>query len=135
MRAIPAIRELRYLSLSWRPLQTAQSTVSGLPAARGAFTPGAACHALERLIVDGSVYDEDVDTGSTAKPPLFRPVVDGWVIPLDYGQPMRKGTQNTVDFLAGNKLHHAMGPELRFRLPVGHGAGEPGLIIGHPCQR
>ena len=101
----PQDPELRYLSVSWRPLKTAESAGVRFAAARGA-------HSLqelraipwERLVVDGSVVDEDVDTGSSAKPPLFRPVVDGWIIPLTYSQTYARGTQNSVEFLAGNNL-------------------------------
>ena len=101
----PRDPELRYLSVSWRPLKSAESAGVKFAAARGA-------HSLrelrampwQNLVVDGSVFDPDVDTGSSAKPPLFRPVVDGWVIPLDYSQTYEKGTQNNVGFLAGNNL-------------------------------
>ena len=101
----PRDPELRYLSVSWRPLKSAENAGVRFAAARGAQTlQELRAMPWERLVVDGSVYDEDVDTGSGAKPPLFRPVVDGWVIPLDYSQTYAKGTQNTVDFLAGNNL-------------------------------
>ena len=101
----PRDPELRYLSVSWRPLKTAESAGVKFAAERGA-------HSLrelrampwERLIVDGAVFDPDVDTGSNAEPPLFRPVVDGWVIPLNYSQTYEQGTQNNVEFLAGNNL-------------------------------
>ena len=101
----PRDPELRYLSVSWRPLKTAESAGVRFAAARGAHSLQE-LRALpwERLVVDGSVFDEDVDTGSSAKPPLFRPVVDGWVVPLDYSQTYARGTQNPVEFLAGNNL-------------------------------
>ena len=101
----PRDPELRYLSVSWRPLQSAQIAGVKFAAAHGAHSLQALrAMPWERLIVDGSVFDEDVDTGSSAKPPLFRPVVDGWVIPFGYGRTYANGTQNAVDFLAGNNL-------------------------------
>ena len=56
----------------------------------------------DRLIVSGDVADEAVETGSDAKPPLFRPVVDGWVIPQNYSQTYARGGQNDVAVIAGN---------------------------------
>ena len=101
----PQDPELRYLSVSWRPLKTAESAGVRFAAARGAHSlQELRAMPWERLVVDGSVVDEDVDTGSSAKPPLFRPVVDGWVIPLTYSQTYVRGTQNSVEFLAGNNL-------------------------------
>ena len=101
----PADPELRYLSVSWRPLKTAESAGVKFAAARGAHSlQELRAMPWERLVVDGSVFDEDVDTGSSAKPPLFRPVVDGWVIPLTYSQTYARGTQSSVEFLAGNNL-------------------------------
>lgn len=101
----PQDPELRYLSVSWRPLKTAESAGVRFAAARGAHSlQELRAMPWERLVVDGSVFDEDVDTGSSAKPPLFRPVVDGWVIPLTYSQTYVRGTQNSVEFLAGNNL-------------------------------
>jgi carboxylesterase type B len=35
---------------------------------------------------------------------LFRPVVDGWVIPAGYDETYTKGLQNDVDYLTGNNL-------------------------------
>jgi para-nitrobenzyl esterase len=46
--------------------------------------------------------DMSVETGSDAKPPLFRPVVDGWVLPKDYSQTYGDGTQNDIAVIAGN---------------------------------
>jgi len=86
----------------------------------------------ERLIVDGSVFDEDVDTGSSAKPPLFRPVVDGWVIPFDYGQTYAKGTQNAVDFLA-EKIRSSERPVTL--IPVGPLTNIALLLALHPDAR
>ena len=112
----PRDPELRYLSVSWRPLKSAESAGVKFAAERGAHSlQELRAMPWERLIVDGSVFDADVDTGSSAKPPLLRPVVDGWVIPLDYSQTYEKGTQNNVEFLAGNNLDETGGvPETAF---------------------
>ncbi|CAL9662192.1 carboxylesterase/lipase family protein [Streptomyces sp. enrichment culture] len=98
--------ELRYLSPSYRILADAEAAGARYAAARGART-------LRRLrtlpwqkLVEGdaSAVDDTVETGSSAKPPLFRPVVDGWVIPHGYEETYAKGLQNEVWYLAGNNL-------------------------------
>jgi para-nitrobenzyl esterase len=124
--------ELRYLSTSWRGLKAAESAGANYADSRGA-------HALkelralpwEQLIVDGSAYDPDVDTGSGAEPPLFRPVIDGWVLPLDYSQTYAKGTQNNVMFIAGNNVDESGAvPETAFaalQAPEANVGSRPGM--------
>jgi len=101
----PRDPELRYLSTSWRPLKSAENAGVRFAQAHGAHSLKE-LRALpwQQLIVGGNVHDDDVDTGSSAKPPLFRPVVDGWVIPLSYSQTYARGSQNDVPFIAGNNL-------------------------------
>jgi len=85
----------------------------------------------QQLIVDGTVYDPDVETGSSAKPPLFRPVVDGWVIPFNYSDTFARGAQNAVSFMAGNNLDESGAvPETAFAALQAPGAGaavSPGM--------
>jgi para-nitrobenzyl esterase len=56
----------------------------------------------DQLLISGSDTDDSVETGSDAKPPLFRPVIDGWVIPQNYSQTYSKHAQNDVSVIAGN---------------------------------
>jgi para-nitrobenzyl esterase len=56
----------------------------------------------DKLIVSGDLTDDSVETGSDAKPPLFRPVVDGWVLPRNYSQTYASHSQNDVAVIAGN---------------------------------
>jgi len=101
----PRDPELRYLSTSWRPLKSAENAGVRFAQAHGAHSlKELRATPWQQLIVGGNVYDEDVDTGSSAKPPLFRPVVDGWVIPLNYSETHARGLQNDVPFIAGNNL-------------------------------
>jgi para-nitrobenzyl esterase len=95
--------ELRYLSVSWRSEKDAEAEGVKWQESRGAHSL-ADLRAMpwDKLIVSGDVNDENVETGSDAKPPLFRPVVDGWVIPKDYSQTYASHSQNDVEFLAGN---------------------------------
>lgn len=95
--------ELRYLSVSYRTLANAEAAGSQFAESRGA-------HSLQelralpwqKLLLPRNVSDESVETGSDAKPPVFRPVVDGWVLPNNYSQTYAKGAQNQVAIIAGN---------------------------------
>lgn len=95
--------ELRYLSVSWRSLKSAEA--DGIK-----FSEQHGAHSLkelralpwDQLLVPPNIVDESVETGSDAKPPLFRPVIDGWVLPRDYSQTYASGTQNDVEVMAGN---------------------------------
>jgi para-nitrobenzyl esterase len=101
----PRDPELRYLSISWRPLKGAESAGVAFSEAHGAHSvKDLRAMPWQQLIVGGNVYDESVETGSSAKPPLFRPVIDGWVIPLDYSHTYAKRAQTDVPFIAGNNL-------------------------------
>jgi len=114
----PRDPELRYLSVSWRPLKGAENAGVKYSEAQGAHSLKELRAApWEKLVVDGTAYDEDVNTGSGAKPPLFRPVVDGWVIPFNYSETYARGAQNDVAFLAGNNLDETGAvPETSFAL-------------------
>jgi para-nitrobenzyl esterase len=114
----PRDPELRYLSVSWRPLAGAERAGLKWAEARGAHSLKE-LRALpwERLMEDTDVSDEAVDTGSDAKPPVFRPVVDGWIIPRNYTQTMASGSQNDVMILAGNnKDESGAVPETAFAM-------------------
>ncbi|WHO38373.1 carboxylesterase family protein [Sphingobium sp. AP49] len=99
----PRDTELRYLSVSWRPLKNAEQAGTDYAMAHGARTL-AQLRAMpwEKLIEGSNGVDTAVETGSSGKPPLFRPVVDGWVIPDTYANTYAKRTQNKVTFVAGN---------------------------------
>jgi len=95
--------ELRYLSVSWRSLKNAEAAGAKWAEQHGAHSlKELRAMPWDRLIVSGDVADEAVETGSDAKPPLFRPVVDGWVIPQNYSQTYARGGQNDVAVIAGN---------------------------------
>jgi para-nitrobenzyl esterase len=95
--------ELRYLSTSYRTLANAERAGADYARRRRALTPDA-LRALpwQQLIDDGDAVDADVETGSNAKPPLFRPVVDGWVLPHGYADTYAGGLQNNVAYIAGS---------------------------------
>ncbi len=111
--------ELRFLASSYRTLDGAETAGTRYAAERGART-------VQRLrslpwprLVEGnaSAVDSAADTGGPAKPPLFRPVVDGWVIPSGYADTYAQGRQNDVHYLAGNNLDESGAvPESTFAL-------------------
>ena len=128
--------ELRYLSTSYRTLADAERSGVQYAADHGVKEHGA--NSLERLrslswqkLVDGEgAVDTEVETGSPAKPPLFRPVVDGWVIPEGYAQTYTKGAQNDVGYIAGNNLDESGAvPESTFAAyrAAGKKAWRPGM--------
>jgi para-nitrobenzyl esterase len=101
----PRDLELRYLNTSWRSLKNAEA--SGVKFAQEHGAPMAkALRALswQQLLEGSDTVDADVYTGSSSKPPLFRPVIDGWIIPKTYSQTYAAGTQSQVMYAAGNNL-------------------------------
>jgi len=51
---------------------------------------------------DQSGQPMDENTASAAKPPIFRPVVDRWVLPRDFSETFAARGQNRVEYAAGN---------------------------------
>jgi para-nitrobenzyl esterase len=99
----PGDLELRYLNTSLRFKADAEAAGARFATAKGATTPQA-LRALpwQDLIQGSNGSDEAVYTGSPSRPPLFRPVVDGWVIPRTYSQNFAAGTMAQVTYVAGN---------------------------------
>jgi carboxylesterase type B len=132
----PRDPELRYLATSYRTLADAERAGTRYAREHGAPSP-AELRALPwpDLIDDEPAVDGDVDTGSTAKPPLFRPVVDGWVIPAGYDDTYARGRQNDVAYLAGNNLDEggaipeSVFADLRARGPAAARPGAPPVHI------
>ncbi|MET7573966.1 carboxylesterase family protein [Streptomyces sp. NPDC005492] len=99
--------ELRYLGTSYRTLSDAEAAGARYAAERGAPTLRQLRSLPWQRLVEGdaSAVDGAVETGGPAKPPLFRPVVDGRVLPAGYAETYAAGLQNDVGYLAGNNLH------------------------------
>lgn len=101
----PSDPELRYLGVSLREMDTALQQGPAYGATKGAATLAELRALTWQDFTDGaSLKDETVDTKSVAKPPLFRPVVDGWVLPAGYMTTYEDRAQNDVWYLAGNNL-------------------------------
>jgi carboxylesterase type B len=99
----PSDPDLRFLSVSYRTLPNAEASGETYAAAHGAKTL-AELRAMpwEKLVEGSAVPDMAVETGTTAKPPLFRPVIDGWILPRNYSQTLAARSQNKVVMIAGN---------------------------------
>jgi len=130
----PRDLELRYLSLSWRPLKGAEQAGVKYAEAHGAhFLRELRGMSWQQLIAGSDVPDVDVNTGSSARPPLFRPVIDGWVVPQNYFQSFHKGAHNPVAFAAGNNLDEGGAvPETAFTMLRSPGATRPDITLGSP---
>ncbi|MFD5626573.1 carboxylesterase/lipase family protein [Streptomyces sp. NPDC127072] len=101
----PSDPELRYLGVSLRKMDTALQQGPAYGATKGATTLRQLRALPWQDLTDGaSLKDESIDTKSVAKPPLFRPVVDGWVLPAGYRATYDARAQNNVWYLAGNNL-------------------------------
>ncbi|MFC8519804.1 carboxylesterase/lipase family protein [Streptomyces sp. NPDC057257] len=101
----PRDPELRYLGVSLRNMETALEQGPAYAASKGASTLAELRALPWQDFTDGaSLKDETVDTKSVAKPPLFRPVVDGRVLPAGYQRTYEARAQNDVWYLAGNNL-------------------------------
>ncbi|MRW91456.1 carboxylesterase family protein [Duganella sp. FT80W] len=99
----PRDPELRYLSVSYRQQQAAEQAGLRYVDAKGTHDLAALRAMPWQQVVEGSnTIDANVDTLSSGKPPLFRPVVDGWVIPQGYSATMAANAQNKVIYIAGN---------------------------------
>jgi carboxylesterase type B len=112
----PRDLELRYLSVSHRLLKSAEQAGLKFATAHDASSLQQ-LRALpwQKLLEGSDVPDDSVYTGSGAKPPMFRPVVDGWVIPANYTDTYAKGAQNAVVYMAGSNLDETGAvPEVTF---------------------
>jgi len=94
---------LRFLSVSYRPLDGAERAGDAYARAHGAASL-AQLRAMpwQQLLEGSDTVDTAVETGTTGKPPLFRPVVDGWVLPHGYAETYARHAQNPITFVAGN---------------------------------
>ncbi|PXA93700.1 carboxylesterase [Caulobacter sp. D5] len=99
----PRDPDLRFLSVSYRTRPAAEQAGQAYAQAHGATTVEALRAMPWRDLIEGSdAVEVAVETGSTGKPPLFRPVLDGWVIPSTYGAALAKGAFNDVVVVTGN---------------------------------
>jgi para-nitrobenzyl esterase len=95
--------DLRRLSISWRPLKDAESAGARYAEAHGAHSlKELRALSWDQLKDNNNANDEGVQ--GNPPPPLFRPAVDGWVIPFNYSRTYAKGLQNDVPFITGHEI-------------------------------
>ncbi len=101
----PRDTELRYLATSYRTIKDAEAAGAKWQQEKGAKSV-ADLRAMpwQDLVVKGMVNDDAVDTGSNNKPPMFRPTVDGYVLPRGYAATFAAHSQENVAVIAGNNL-------------------------------
>ncbi|RYX81693.1 hypothetical protein EON83_23100 [bacterium] len=97
--------DLRGLATSWRTLQDAETQGVKYAQQHNATTlKELRALSWQELLVGNNANDDSVKTYVSPPPPLFRPVVDGWVLPLNYSQSYEKGAQHDVPIMTGNNL-------------------------------
>lgn len=125
----PRDPELRYLSTSYRTLSQAEQEGAAYAQAHGARTVAQLRAMPWRQLIKGDVVnDMSVHTGSPARPPLFRPVIDGWVLPEDYHRTYGADLQTDVPYISGNNRDESGAvPETAFsRLRTQRRGSSPG---------
>jgi para-nitrobenzyl esterase len=87
--------ELRYLSSSWREKSKAEKDGAAYVEKLGAKSL-ADLRALpwRSLLLETPNTEVEVYTGGTGRPPLFRPVIDGYVLPHTFSQAFALKAQN-----------------------------------------
>jgi para-nitrobenzyl esterase len=126
----PRDPELRYLSVSYRLMKPAEEAGARFVEAKGSRDLAALRALPWQQVVEGSnTIDAAIDTLSNGKPPLFRPVIDGWVLPQTYSAALAAHSQNKVIFVAGsNRDETGAVPETAFpALRARTGPGRAGM--------
>jgi para-nitrobenzyl esterase len=126
----PRDPELRYLSVSYRLMKPAEEGGARFVEAKGTRDLAALRAMPWQKVVDGSnTIDAGIETLSNGKPPLFRPVIDGWVLPKTYDETLAAHAQNKVVYIAGsNRDETGAVPETAFAaLRARTGPGRAGM--------
>jgi para-nitrobenzyl esterase len=126
----PRDPELRYLSVSYRLMKPAEEGGARFVEAKGTRDLAALRAMPWQQVVEGSnTIDAAIETLSNGKPPLFRPVIDGWVLPQAYSAAMAAHSQNKVIYVAGsNRDETGAVPETAFAaLRARTGPGRAGM--------
>ncbi len=99
----PGDPDLRFLSVSHRRLAAAEAAGARYAADHGAKNLAELRAMPWQTLINGSdAVDTAVETGTSAKPPIFRPVIDGWALPRDYSSSLKAKAQADVVVITGN---------------------------------
>jgi len=107
------------LAPSWRSLESAEKAGLKYAEQHGAQTlRQLRAMPWQKLLEGSNANDLEVELPpGQMPPPLFRPVVDGWVIPYNYSQSYARGIQNDVPVLSGgNRDERGGGPQSEIKL-------------------
>ncbi len=132
----PKDLELRYLSSSWREKSKAEKDGAAYVETLGAKSlVELRAMPWKSLLLETPNTEVEVYTGGTGRPPLFRPVIDGYVLPRTFSQAFAQKAQNPVTYIAGNNRDEGgAAPEgiwAKLRAP---GAPKPEVTRGSPRQ-
>lgn len=107
--------EISGLATSYRTLAGAEANGLKYAAAHGARSlKELRALSTEQLLVGNNANDEDY----YGRPPLFRPVIDGWVVPRNYRDSYSRGLQHDVPIISGNNLDESgASPHPTIKLP------------------
>ena len=114
----PGDPEIAALAASYRTLETAESQGTAYAQTLGVSSL-AQLRALsaDRLAAAQNGNDTTVSGPVNGNPPLFRPVLDGWVKPWTYAQALAGGHQHDVPVMAGgNKDENGASPQPKVTL-------------------
>jgi para-nitrobenzyl esterase len=113
----PAIANL---ATSWRSLPDAEREGAQYMQTHGAHSlKELRALSAERLLEGSNLNDTAIGNGygNSPPPPLFRPVIDGWVVPLDYSHTWDRGKQAGVIMVTGgNRDESGAQPQPRVTL-------------------
>ncbi len=97
----PRDTQIRTLASSYRTLATAESQGTAYATAHNAATlADLRALTVTELLVGNNANDTSVP--GNPPPPLFRPVLDGYVMPRTYWEALRTGAQHDVPIMNGN---------------------------------
>lgn len=102
----PGDPTLAYLPTSYRRMPDAERQGADYFASHN-ISSVADARALpwQQLNDAGSYIDAEVETGGNAKPPLFRPVIDGSLLPMTYAEFLAQDEPRDFAYLAGDDRH------------------------------
>jgi carboxylesterase type B len=92
--------EISGLATSYRTLKTAEVQGQQYAEAHGART----LKELRALTVEQLMPGNNANEEIYGRPPIFRPVLDGWVAPRTYDEALRTGAHADVPIITGNNL-------------------------------
>lgn len=99
----PGDLELRYLATSYRTKDSASRQGQQYMADKGVTSIAQLRTMPWQDVMKGtSTADTTIYTGTGSHPPLFRPIIDGWILPQGYRKTLDAGALSPITYAAGN---------------------------------